>query len=92
MIAEIDRNKRIVVKEGKVLKFPRLQYEIINLMSSNPGVVYTREQLMDLFWQGAMSDDRTVDVQIANIRKHLGKDSIETFVGVGYAWKNLNEN
>ena len=88
MRIKVDNSKKLILVNGKSMRFPRLQFEMINLMSANPGVVYSRDHLMSLFWIGLMSDNRTVDVQIANIRKQLGKDTIETVVGFGYAWKD----
>ena len=84
---KVNNSKKLILVNGKSMRFPRLQFEMINLMSANPGVVYSRDELMDLFWPGSESYERTVDVQIANIRKQLGKDTIMTIVGFGYAWK-----
>lgn len=87
----VNKTKKIVLKNDKKIRFPKLQFEMIALMSENPGKVYTRDELMETLWRGAMSIERTVDVQVAHIRKQLGNKIIETITGYGYAWNEFDD-
>ena len=56
-------------------------------MVENPGMVFTREQLLDMIWGIEFAGEtRTVDVHIGTLRTKLGQygKSIETVRGVGY--------
>ncbi len=66
------------------------EFELLSLMGSNPGKVFTREVLLEKVWGYEYSGDtRTVDVHIRHLRQKLKEDSsypeyIETVRGVGY--------
>jgi len=66
------------------------EFELLSLMGSNPGKVFTREVLLEKVWGYEFSGDtRTVDVHIRHLRQKLKEDSsypeyIETVRGVGY--------
>lgn len=66
------------------------EFELLTLMTSNPGKVFTREALLEKVWGYEFSGDtRTVDVHIRHLRQKLKDDSsfpeyIETVRGVGY--------
>lgn len=74
------------------------EFDLLRLMASNQGKVYTREALLEKVWGYEYSGDtRTVDVHIRHLRQKLKDDSnypnyIETVRGVGYKFvdKELN--
>lgn len=63
------------------------EYELLKLMLSHPGKVYSREQLLAHIWgTDYMGETRTVDMHIKNLRQKLGEKSsmIKTVIGIGY--------
>jgi two-component system alkaline phosphatase synthesis response regulator PhoP len=81
----IDREKYIIVKEGKVFELPKKEFEILSLLSSVHEKVFSRRQIFNEVWgEKSVSNLRTVDVHIVSIRKKLGVTLIKTLKGVGY--------
>ena len=81
----IDREKYVVIKEGKEIELPRKEFELFRLLCSVPGKVFSRSQIFEKVWgEKSSSNERTVDVHIVNIRKKLGNKLIRTITGVGY--------
>jgi len=88
----IEPDKLLVKKDSKTLKFTKMQFDILYKLASNPGIVFSREQLIDMGYDSFDERDiidRTIDSHIKNIRKILGpnKDGseyIETVRSVGY--------
>lgn len=84
---EIDREKYTVTFNGKELTFPRKEFELLSLLITKPGKVFTREEIMTRVWgDDIIVGDRTIDVHIRKIREKLGDDSIKTIKGVGYKY------
>ena len=82
---EIDREKYTVTREGEVLTLPRKEFELLFLLISKPGKVFTRDEIMHRVWgDDIVVGDRTIDVHIRKIREKLGDESIKTIKGVGY--------
>jgi len=86
---EIDRQKYVVRRqiEGKEHKYhlPRKQFELLFMLASKPGVVQSREELLDAVWgEDVYVTPRTVDVHVRKIRDKIGEHYIETVKGVGY--------
>jgi two-component system alkaline phosphatase synthesis response regulator PhoP len=82
---EIDREKYAVTKDGVELVFPRKEFELLSLLISKPGKVFTRDEIMTRVWgDDIIVGDRTIDVHIRKIREKLGDESIKTIKGVGY--------
>ena len=88
---EINRSTFTVRIGRKEVFFPRKEFEILSLLASHPGKVFTREMLLHNIWgTDVVVIDRTVDVHIRKIREKLGHDAglIETIKGVGYRFKD----
>lgn len=82
---EIDREKYLVYKSGEALIFPRKEFELLALLTSKPGKVFTREDILNRVWgNDVVVGDRTIDVHIRKIREKLGDDTIKTVKGIGY--------
>lgn len=82
---EIDREQYLVHKEGESLSFPRKEFELLALLTSKPGKVFTREDILSRVWgTDIIVGDRTIDVHIRKIREKLGDESIKTVKGIGY--------
>lgn len=82
----IDREKHLVRHCGREVDLSPAEFELLALLASQPGRVFTRNQILDSAWQdGGCVTDRTVDAHIKALRKKLGSpEIIETVRGVGY--------
>lgn len=63
------------------------EFELLQMMMNNPGIVFTREQIQDAIWGYAFDgESRTVDVHIRTLRQKLGTagNLVRTVRGVGY--------
>jgi DNA-binding response OmpR family regulator len=89
----IDPARRRVDLDGEEVMFTPLEFEILYALARDPGVVFTREQLMERVWgYRDFAGGRVVDSHVARIRRKLGEDGneprfIRTVHGVGYALK-----
>ncbi|OPX39932.1 MAG: DNA-binding response regulator [Desulfobacteraceae bacterium 4484_190.1] len=86
----IHPGKRAVTVNGKPVQLTFTEFEILHLLAKRPGWVFTRGQIVDTVrGEDYFVTDRSVDVQIAGLRKKLGNSGkyIETIRGVGYRFK-----
>lgn len=82
---EIDREQYLVRKKGEKIILPRKEFELFALLTSKPGRVFTREEILDSVWgTEIVVGDRTIDVHIRKLREKLGDDYIKTVKGIGY--------
>jgi DNA-binding response OmpR family regulator len=88
----VDPAKRKVNVDGEEVQLTPLEFEILLALAREPGVVLSREQLMDRVWgYRDYAGGRVVDSHVARIRRKLGEDGAEprfvrTVHGVGYAF------
>jgi two-component system OmpR family response regulator len=82
---EIDTASREVLKQGRVVPLTRKEYAILQLLVLHQGQLVTRSMIYDRVY-GEQDDtlSNVVDVYVANLRKKLGPDLIETRRGEGY--------
>ena len=80
----IDRDSYKVINEDKELSLPRKEFELLFLLASKPGKVFTREKIMDKVWGGDVVGDRTIDVHIRKLREKIGNRYFKTIKGIGY--------
>lgn len=86
---EIDRRKAYNNEIEMDLTYT--EFQLLVLLISNPGLVYTRAQIVDTIrGENHAITDRSVDVQVVGLRKKLGEkgEFIETVRGVGYRFKD----
>lgn len=82
---KIDRERYVIVKDGADINLPKKEFELLALLASKPGKVFTRETILDAVWGGeVVVGDRTIDVHIRKLREKLGEDLIKTVKGIGY--------
>lgn len=75
--------------DGVEVKLPRKEFEILHRLLSNPGRVFTREELLKTIWpEEVVVLDRVVDVNITRIRQKIGRygKHIVTRTGYGYGF------
>ena len=93
----IDPSRRRVELDGGEVPLTPLEFEILAALASEPGVVFTREQLMDRVWgYRDYAGGRVVDSHVARLRRKLQEDGqeprfIRTVHGVGYAFQDERE-
>lgn len=83
----VSRQRHQVKVEGEEIVLTLKEFEMLLLLISNPGIVFTRAQLLDKIWGYQFDgESRTVDVHIRTLRQKLGKAGqyIETVRGMGY--------
>ena len=88
----VDRQKHIVTVDNKSILTLK-EFELLYLLMSNPGIVLTREHILESIWDYSYDGGtRTVDVHITMLRQKLGEygNLIETVRGVGYRFGGLS--
>jgi DNA-binding response OmpR family regulator len=89
----IDAKRRRVAVDGDDVQLTPLEFEILHTLAREPGVVLSRDQLMDRIWgYRDHAGGRVVDSHVARLRRKIGEDGneprfIRTVHGVGYAFK-----
>ena len=89
----VDPARRRVTVDDEEIQLTPLEFDILLTLARSPGVVFTREQLMDGVWgYRDFAGGRVVDSHVARIRRKLGEDGqeprfIQTVHGVGYAFR-----
>ena len=76
--------------DGKAVAFTRIEFEILVLLLSNPNQVFSRDAILQRVWPSdTIVLDRTVDVNIARIRKKIGPYSsrLQAKFGYGYLFR-----
>lgn len=84
----IDRESYLVFKDGGEISLPRKEFELLSLLASKPGKVFTRDEILTKVWgDEVVVGDRTIDVHIRKLREKLGEEFIRTVKGVGYKFE-----
>jgi two-component system alkaline phosphatase synthesis response regulator PhoP len=85
LVIDRDQYKIIFKKEEMIL--PRKEFELLFLLTTKPGKVFKREEILDTVWGNeVIVGGRTIDVHIRKLREKLGDDSFKTVKGVGYKY------
>lgn len=81
----IDEEKYLVYKKGTPISLAKKEFELILLLTSKPGKVFTRQEIFNKIWgMDVIVGDRTIDVHIRKIREKIGEEYIKTIKGIGY--------
>ncbi|HAL83337.1 MAG TPA: DNA-binding response regulator [Mucilaginibacter sp.] len=81
----IDREAYLVFQRGNKVVLAKKEFELLYLLASKPGKVYTREVILKNIWEDSVVvTNRTIDVHIRKLREKLGDDIVATVKGVGY--------
>ncbi len=85
IVLDLDRKECYI--DGKEVVFTKLEFEVLALLLSKPGQVFSREKILSAVWPSdTIVLDRTVDVNITRIRKKIGRygEFLRTKFGYGY--------
>ena len=99
----IDGMSHAVKLEGNFVHTTPTEFRLLNVLCSRPGIVFTREELIELLTQiedsevtsnelASHSNLRTVDSHIRSLRKKIGANYIRTIHAVGYSFENQISN
>lgn len=85
----VDLAGRRASRDGMALDFSRTEFDLLEVLVRNAGVVLSRDQLYDAVWDGALeTDSKTLDVYVGYLRKKLEADGrsrlLHTVRGLGY--------
>ena len=81
----IDREMYLVYRDGNKIVLAKKEFELLYLLASKPGRVFTREVILKSIWEDSVVvTNRTIDVHIRKVREKLGDEYISTVKGVGY--------
>ncbi|MGC3967555.1 MAG: winged helix-turn-helix domain-containing protein [Pirellulales bacterium] len=83
----VDRRRREVEVAGRICPLTKSEFDLLVVLAEQPGVVFSRRQIV-LAYKGPdyPVDDRSIDVQMVNLRRKLGPAGkrLQTIRGVGY--------
>jgi len=84
----IDREAYLVFQAGVKVVLAKKEFELLYLLASKPGKVYTRESILKNIWEDSVVvTNRTIDVHIRKLREKLGETYVATVKGVGYKFE-----
>ena len=83
----IDLERYLVIRNNEEILLPKKAFELLKLLCTKPGKVFTREEILSSIWgNDVIVGDRTIDVHIRKLRDKLKLDNIRTIKGVGYKY------
>jgi len=89
----IDRDQYKIRYRDNEFRLPRKEFELLALLASRPGKVFTRNEILSAVWgEDVFVGDRTIDVHIRKLREKLQLSQIRTIKGVGYMFSLLPED
>ena len=82
---EIDFESMQIKVDGKEQTLRKKEFLLLKLLTSKPGKVFRREEIMNTVWgSDVIVGDRTIDVHIKKLREKISSDMIKTIKGFGY--------
>jgi len=85
----IDRDAYLVYRNGEKTVLAKKEFELLYLLASKPGKVYTRDVILKSIWEDSVVvTNRTIDVHIRKLREKLGDNYVTTVKGVGYKFED----
>ena len=90
----IDVARRVVSVDGRSVQLTYVEFELLRILASNAGRVFTRQMLLEALWGGSeYREPRTIDVHVRHLREKLERDArepelIQTVRGVGYRFRD----
>ena len=85
---KINKESYLISLNKEDISLPRKEFELLYLLASKPGKVFSRDEIMHKVWGSqVIVGDRTIDVHIRKLREKIGDKLIKTIKGVGYKFK-----
>jgi DNA-binding response OmpR family regulator len=92
----LDADKRQTVVRGSTVELSKQEFDLLYLLATRPGIVFSREALIAKVWGGdTYVTDRTVDTVVSRLRRKVERDAqdpelILTAWGVGYEFADVD--
>ncbi len=87
---KLDWQSHLVTKAGQAVHLTAKEFGILEVLASNPGRVFSREEIADRVWGSDFeAETNVVDVYVKNLRRKLGVWVVETVVGMGYRFPKV---
>ncbi|MBK8043100.1 MAG: response regulator transcription factor [Haliscomenobacter sp.] len=84
----IDKERVSVIKGAKTIELAKKEFDLLFLLVSKPGKVFSREEIFNKVWgTDVIVGNRTIDVHIRKLREKIGEDHIKTIKGIGYKFE-----
>ncbi|GAB5553334.1 MAG: response regulator transcription factor [Saprospiraceae bacterium] len=84
----IDKEKVSVIRNEEVIELAKKEFELLYLLVSKPGKVFSREEIFNKVWgTDVIVGNRTIDVHIRKLREKIGDHYIKTIKGIGYKFE-----
>lgn len=84
----IDKEQFLVFKKGQPIEMPKKEFELLSLLATKPGKVFSREEIFHKIWgTNVIVGNRTIDVHIRKLREKIGDKYIKTIKGIGYKFE-----
>ena len=84
----INQEEITVLVEGRKVELAKKEFELLSLLASKPGKVFTREEIFNKVWgTDVIVGNRTIDVHIRKLREKIGDHYIKTTKGIGYKFE-----
>ncbi|MCB0560139.1 MAG: response regulator transcription factor [Lewinellaceae bacterium] len=84
----IDKERVTVTKDEEVIELAKKEFELLHLLVSKPGKVFSREEIFNKVWgTDVIVGNRTIDVHIRKLREKIGEHYIKTIKGIGYKFE-----
>ena len=84
----VDKEKILVSRGEEKIDLAKKEFELLSLLMSKPGKVFTREEIFHKVWgTDVIVGNRTIDVHIRKLREKLGDHYIKTIKGIGYRFE-----
>ncbi len=90
----IDLARRAVEIRGERVQLTYVEFDLLRILASHPGRVYSRRMVLEALWGGAdYREPRTIDVHVRHLREKLERDPADpeyilTVRGVGYRFRD----
>ena len=83
-----DKEKIMVYKDENAIILAKKEFELLCLLVTKPGKVFTREEIFTKVWgTDVIVGNRTIDVHIRKLREKIGSNYIKTTKGIGYKFE-----
>jgi len=84
----INKENFSVHLKGEPMELAKKEFELLSLLASRPGKVFTRDEIFHKIWgTDVIVGNRTIDVHVRKLREKLGDDYIRTVKGIGYKFE-----
>ena len=85
----IDQDSFAVYLNNEAVNITKKEFDLLILLSSKPGKLFTRKEIYQSVWNKDVVSDRTIDVHIRRLRVKIGDEFITTQKGVGYRFSAM---